>query len=532
MMTEHDAWWQTGIIYQIYPRSFLDSNHDGIGDLSGILHRLDYLQWLGMDAIWLSPINTSPMADFGYDVANYTDVDPIFGTLTDFTRLAQATHERGMKLLLDLVPNHTSDEHPWFVESRASRDNPRRDWYIWRDPAPDGGPPNNWWSRFGGPAWDYDAGTGQYYLHLFDPKQPDLNWRNPDVRAAMYDVMRFWLDRGVDGFRVDVIWMMIKDAQFRDNPENPDWTPSDPPWTKQEYRYSEDQPEVHEIIREMRQLVDSYGDRLLIGEIYLPVERLVHYYGTNLDETHMPFNFQLPLMPSWSAATTRDIIDAYEAAVPQGAWPNWVLGNHDIGRVASRIGARQAPVAQMLLLTLRGTPTCYYGDELGMQDVPIPQDIVQDPQGIRFPGYSRDPERTPMQWDASPHAGFSTVEPWLPVAANSTTRNVATQRDDPRSLLNLVRTLTHLRRDLPALQVGDYRSLDTGNDDIFAYVRSTPEQQLLVVLNFGADEQQLDLTTLSASGDLLCTTYLDQTGLRDLRQLTLRPDEGLLMRLR
>ncbi|GER92190.1 hypothetical protein KDW_63520 [Dictyobacter vulcani] len=282
------SWWQSGVVYQIYPRSFMDSNGDGIGDLAGIHQRLDYLQWLGVDAIWLSPIYPSPMADFGYDIADYTNIDPLFGTLQDFEVLLRETHKRNMKMILDFVPNHTSDEHAWFVESRASRENEKRDWYIWKDPAEDGGPPNNWTSFFGGSAWEFDNASGQYYLHMFDVKQPDLNWRNPRVRQAMYDVMRFWLERGVDGFRVDVIWMMMKDGQFRDNPNRPEWKPGDPPYARQEGIYTENQPEVHEIIREMRSLIDTYGERVFIGEIYLPVPLLMNYYGETLDEVHLP----------------------------------------------------------------------------------------------------------------------------------------------------------------------------------------------------------------------------------------------------
>ncbi|PLS77720.1 MAG: alpha-amylase, partial [Chloroflexi bacterium] len=427
-MTEH-LWWQTGIVYQIYPRSFMDSNGDGTGDLQGIISRLDYLHWLGVNAIWLSPIFPSPMADFGYDVADYVDIAPIFGTLADFDQLLHAAHERGLKIMLDLVPNHSSDEHPWFVESRSSRNNAKRDWYIWRDPGPTGGPPNNWQSFFGGDAWTFDPATGQYYLHLFDTKQPDLNWRNPAVRDAIYDAMRFWLDRGVDGFRVDVIWLLIKDEQYRDNPMNPAWKPGDPPHSRQEQVYMADLPEVHDIVREMRSLLDQYHERVLIGEIYLPVPRLMLYYGTNRDEAHLPFNFQLILLP-WDAQVVREAVDTYEAALPAGAWPNWVLGNHDQPRIASRVGLDQARVAQMMLLTLRGTPTCYYGDEIGMQNVPIPPHQMHDPQGKDDPAHSRDPERTPMQWDASANAGFTSGQPWLPVADNYTTVNVVAQRED------------------------------------------------------------------------------------------------------
>ena len=356
MMHAH-SWWQTGVIYQVYPRSFLDSNRDGIGDLPGIISKLDYLRWLGVDAIWLSPIYPSPMADFGYDISSYTAIHPLFGTLEDLDSLLHQAHQRNLKLILDFVPNHTSDEHPWFQESRSNRTNEKRDWYIWRDPAPDGGPPNNWTSRFGGSAWHFDEQSGQYYLHTYDVKQPDLNWRNPNVRQAMYEVLRFWLERGVDGFRVDALEVLLKDEQFRDNPMNPQWKPGDPPNTRQIGRYTEDLPGIHEIVREMRAILDHYGERVLIGEIYLPLARLIPYYGEQLDEAHLPFNFQFVTMPTWEAGAIRQVVDAYESALPQGAWPNWVLGNHDRSRIATRVGREQARLTQMLLLTLRGTPT-------------------------------------------------------------------------------------------------------------------------------------------------------------------------------
>src|SRR4051812_24948906 len=379
------SWWQTGVIYQIYPRSFQDSNGDGVGDLRGINQRLPYLAELGIDAIWISPIFVSPMADFGYDIADYTEIDPLFGTLEDFDALAAAAHQLGLEVILDLVPNHTSDRHPWFLESRSSRDNPKRDWYIWRDPAPDGGPPNNWLSEFGGGAWEYDATTGQYYYHAFLAAQPDLNWRNPHVRAAMYDAMRFWLRRGVDGFRVDVIWHLIKDDQFRNNPPNPNFRVGDPPIHAVIPLYTADRPEVQDVIAEMRGVVDEFSDRLLIGEIYLPVERLVAYYGRDLSGVHLPFNFAL-LSVTWNARQLAKLIDEYEAALPKGGWPNWVLGNHDKPRLATRIGLDQARVAAMLLLTLRGTPTIYYGEEIRMEQVPIAPEHVRDPFEMRVPG--------------------------------------------------------------------------------------------------------------------------------------------------
>ncbi|RYY40048.1 MAG: alpha-amylase, partial [Sphingomonadales bacterium] len=319
-------WWERAAIYQVYPRSFQDADGDGVGDLAGIERRLDYLVWLGVDAVWLSPIFPSPMADFGYDVADYVGIDALFGDFAAFDSLLAAAHDRGLKLLLDLVPNHSSDRHPWFVESRSSRNNPKRDWYIWRDPAPDGGPPNNWISDFGGPAWEYDEATGQYYSHAFLKEQPDLNWRNPDLRAAMLDVLRFWFDRGVDGFRIDVLWHMLKDAHFRDNPPNPDYDPGMGEMHKVRQLYSTDQPEVHEIAAEMRRIADDAGaegqDRLLIGEIYLPTERLMDYYGTeDAPEVHLPFNFQL-IDIAWEAHVLADAILNYEEALPAGAWPN------------------------------------------------------------------------------------------------------------------------------------------------------------------------------------------------------------------
>ncbi len=523
-------WWQTGIVYQVYPRSFMDANGDGVGDLRGIESRLDYLRWLGIDAIWLSPIFPSPMADFGYDVADYSDVHPLFGTLADFDALLAAAHERGIKLLLDLVPNHTSDEHPWFVESRSSRDNPKRDWYIWRDPAPGGGPPNNWQSHFGGDAWTLDPATGQYYLRLFDTKQPDLNWRNPEVRDAVYKAMRFWLDRGVDGFRVDVIWLLVKDAQFRDNPVNPDWTEGERPARRYIHQYTEDQPGMAEIIREMRTLVDSYDERVLIGEIYLPLTRLMAYYGENLDGVHLPFNFQLITLP-WDARVIREAVDAYEAALPPGAWPNWVLGNHDNTRIASRVGLAQARVAQVLLLTLRGTPTCYYGDELGMRDVPIPHELAYDPQEQFSPGFGRDPERTPMQWDTTVNAGFTVGKPWLPVANDYPTVNLEVERDDPTSMLALYRRLVDLRRATPALSIGSQRTLDAGHDDVFAYLREHEGTRVLVALNLGEDARTLDLDLVAGEGTTLLSTAPARAGGVDLTRLVLDANEGLVVRL-
>jgi alpha-glucosidase len=521
------SWWESGVIYQVYPRSFQDSNGDGIGDLAGIETRLDHLAWLGVDALWLSPIFPSPMADFGYDVSDYCDVDPIFGTLADLDRLVAACHERGLKVVLDYVPNHTSSEHPWFVASRSARDDPHRDWYLWADPVPDGGPPNNWLSVFGGSAWTWDEPTGQYYYHGFLAQQPDLNWRNPAVREAMYDVIRFWLERGIDGFRVDVLWHLIKDDRLRDNPPNPDWSAN----ATRSYDsllpvYSTDRSEVMHIVAEMRAVLDEYRDRLLIGEIYLPVERLVAYYGTDVRlGAHLPFNFQLVLLP-WQADTIGAAILGYERALPAHGWPNWVLGNHDRPRVASRIGPEQARVAAMLLLTLRGTPTLYYGDEIGMHDVAIPAGLQQDPARHEGPGWGRDPQRTPMRWHGAPGAGFSTGRPWLPIGDDLATLNVDAQRGDPRSILSLHRRLIELRRAEPALARGAWALLHA-QGDVLAYERSLPGRRLVVALNLGA-ERQVPEVELGRRARLLLTTYLDRDG-DELAGLTLRPKEGVIL---
>ena len=534
-------WWQTGVIYQIYPRSFQDSNGDGVGDLPGITQRLDYLSdTLGVDAVWLSPIYPSPMHDFGYDVADYCDIHPMFGTLADFDRLLEETHRRGLKMILDLVPNHTSDEHLWFLESRSRRDNPKRDWYIWRDPAADGGPPNNWLSHFGGPAWTFDEKTGQYYLHQFVKQQPDLNYRNPDVVEAMLDAMRFWLDRGVDGFRVDVIGLMMKDPDFRDEPLNPNWD-GVYPFTKLQHIYTANLPEVHHLIREMRKVLDSYDDRMMVGETYLPNDELMKYYGTtDMLECHLPFNFQL-ILAKWLASGVRKMVDDYEAVLPGDAWPNWVLGNHDQHRLATRVGPAQARVANMLLLTLRGTPTCYYGDELGMEDVAIPPEKIQDPPAVNQPEIAhivgRDPERTPMQWDDSPNAGFSdpkVEDLWLPIAANYKEVNVASELKDPHSFLNYYRRLLAIRKSTPALLWGDYSSHDLQSPEVqencFVYERRTEDQRVLVALNFSGQDQMLNLPG-SRKGRIILSTALDREEEVDLSGFTLRANEGCIIAL-
>lgn len=529
------TWWQRGIIYQIYPRSFQDSNNDGVGDLPGILSRLDYLQSLNVDAVWVSPIYPSPMLDFGYDVSDYTAIHPLFGSMQDFDRLLAEMHRRGLKLILDLVPNHTSWEHLWFLESRSSRENPRRDWYIWHDPAPDGGPPNNWQSHFGGPAWSFDKRTGQYYLHLFHESQPDLNYRNPQVMPAIQRVMRFWLDKGVDGFRVDVIWMMLKDEQLRDNPPSPRGDRLLP-------RYTRNLPGVHDLIRQLRSVVDEYEQRVMIGEIYEPVDVLAQYYGQD-DECHLPFNFHLIMQP-WRARAVRKHVEKYEAALPPSAWPNYVLGNHDQHRIATRLGSEQARVGTLMLMTLRGTPTWYYGDEIGMHDVPIPPELVRDPPAVLQPEKAdkvgRDPERTPMQWDASPNAGFCppASKPWLPVASDYGQNNVASEENDNTSMLAFFRALTALRRKEPALHGGAYQTLESNEPQVYSFLRSHPgTDSFLVVLNFSGTRYDLDLShahniTGTSQADQELGTDMQFSGPISLEKLSLGAHQGLLIRLR
>ncbi|HWH82178.1 MAG TPA: alpha-amylase family glycosyl hydrolase [Burkholderiaceae bacterium] len=537
-----DAWWRNGVIYQIYPRSFQDADGDGIGDLNGIRQRLGYVAALGVDAIWISPFFPSPMADFGYDVADYCDVDPRFGTLADFDALMAEAKALGLRVILDLVPNHTSELHPWFAQSRSSRSDPKRDWYLWRDPAEGGGPPNNWLSNFGGPAWTLDAPSGQYYAHMFLKEQPDLNWRHPEVRAAMYEVMRFWLRRGVDGFRVDVIYHLIKDDEYRDNPVNPAFVPGGDPAHRLLPEYTADRPEVQSIVLEMRRVLDEFGTpesaRVLIGEVYLPVQRLMNYYGMDaagvLRGAQLPFNFHL-IGADWQAQAIDRLVRDYEVALPAGAAPNWVLGNHDKPRIASRIGAGGARLAAMLLLTLRGTPTLYYGDELGMTDVPIPLAEVQDPFERRAPGHGlgRDPQRTPMPWRSdAPAAGFSTGRPWLRLGSDAPDLSVDRQQGDPHSMLHLYRQLLALRRRTAALHEGAWTPLGV-QGNVLIYARGDPPQRVVVLLNFSASMATVDVRRLPRVSPTPCiwlSTLLDRQGeVIGGDSTLLRPEEGLML---
>jgi alpha-glucosidase len=500
------AWWRSAVLYQIYPRSFVDFNGDGVGDLAGVTAQLDYLVKLGVDAVWLSPIYSSPMVDFGYDITDHCRIDPIFGTLEDFDQMLAGAHGRGLRVVLDFVPNHTSDRHPWFEQSRASRTNPRRDWYVWADPDDDGGPPNNWLSSFAaaGSAWTLDAITGQYYLHSYAVEQPDLNWANPAVREAMIGVLRFWLDRGVDGFRVDAVHRLIKDPTLAHNPPEVAQARTGLGEHARLLRHI-DQPGVHDVIRELRAALSDYEpEPLLLGEVGVAdPERWAAYYGDG-DELMLTLNFAFWSQP-WSAAAFHDVIAATTRLVPDGAWPVWALGNHDIMRLATRYdqdgrGPSRARLAAMMLLTLRGTPLLYYGDEIGMTNVAVPAGDAVDIDG-------RDAVRTPMQWSPGLNAGFTTAStPWLPVPdARFENDNVTDQQADPGSLWSLYHDLIALRRSTPALSDGESLLLPT-DGHVLAYRRAAARQCVLVALNFDHNPHSVSLPADLTGGQILLST--------------------------
>lgn len=488
------TWWRDGVIYQIYPRSFADANGDGVGDLAGITDRLDHLAWLGVDAIWITPITVSPDRDWGYDVADYIAVQPVLGDLADFDRLVADAERRNIRVVLDLVPNHSSDQHPWFVEAKAAKDSDRREYYVWADPKADGSPPNNWRSSFGGPAWTKDDASGQYYLHNFLPTQPDLNWWNEDVREEFDRILRFWFDRGVAGFRIDVCHAVVKDKELRDNPPA---EPGDHPYVfrfGQRKVYNAERPEAHDIFRRWRAIAEEYDPpRLLLGETYvLDVTRLRPFYGDG-DELQLAFNFVFLHSP-FTADGLRAIVDAAEEALPEPAWPVWAISTHDLPRVVDRWcdgWVERARVAVLVLLTLRGTPVLYYGDELGMADVPVPPEQRRDPVGTGAfdAGPGRDPCRTPMPWSPGPGGGFTApdTEPWLPLSAQAGV-TVEEQRADPHSMLMLTRDVILLRRAEPDLTLGDYASLPSAQG-IWAYRRG---ERFVVVLNMTDQAAEFD----------------------------------------
>jgi alpha-glucosidase len=491
-------WWQAGVIYEVYLRSFADASGDGVGDLAGVTSKLDYLaNTLGVDAIWLCPFYPSPQVDFGYDVSDFTAVDPVYGTFGDFDKLVQAAHGRGLRLIIDYIPNHSSDQHPWFTGSRSSQDHPKRDWYVWADPAPGGGPPSNWTSEMGGSAWQFDAATGQCYLRSFHPQQPDLNWRSAALREAMLGVLGFWLGHGADGIRIDVAHMLAKHPGFADNPvrEQPVRNLTDrqhPDFDTQEHLNDRLQPEVHEYLAMMRRVLDDWSlrtgrERVAMAEVeVMSWDRWRRFFGQRDDGIHLPFNFQL-IEADWSAAALAASIEGQEAALPLGAWPNYVLQNHDRPRLATRLGPQHVRNAAMLLLTLRGTPTLYYGEELGLADLPTAEDRWLDPLG-------RDESRAPMPWTSASGGGFGPggVSSWLAPYPDLGTVSVEAQLRDPGSVLNLYRSLIALRRATPALLAGRYETIRAA-DGCLCYLRSTDEQEVLVALNLGADDAEVGL---------------------------------------
>ena len=533
---EDFLWWRDGIIYQIYPRSFADSNGDGLGDLPGITGKLDYLADLGVDALWLSPIYPSPDKDFGYDVSNYVDIDPRFGSLVDFDLLISEAHRRGIHIILDLVLNHTSDQHPWFLESRSSRDNPKADWYIWGPPSPleeEGskmmvGAPNNWQSIFGGPAWTYVPERDQYYYHMFLPEQPDVNWHKPEVRQAILDVVRFWLNRNADGFRLDVFNMYFKDELLRNNPLKPGLRAFD----RQQHIYDCDHPEMIPLLRELRGILDAYPERYAVGETFISaVNKIIAYCGD--DMLHAAFNFEFTWSKFDPAQYVKHILSWEELYAKHGIWPNYVLGNHDVPRMARRHARSEddarIKVLMAMLLTLRGTPFLYYGEEIGMRDISLKQNEILDTPARRFwPAFKgRDGCRSPMQWDDSAYAGFTSKEPWLPVHPDYHARNVENQQANPDSMLNFTRKIIKLRREKPALHRGDFVLLTRQPKEALAYLRQTSEQSILVAMNFKDYPVSIPETS-PGKWNMLFSTFRTSTP-ANAQNLDLAPYEVLIL---
>ncbi len=500
-MTGNKLWWKNGIIYQVYPRSFQDTNGDGIGDLTGIIQHLDYLQELGVDAIWMSPINPSPDVDFGYDVSDYHTIDSKFGNLQDFERLLQEAHKRGLHIIMDLVLSHSSDQHRWFQESRKSKDNPYHDWYIWRDPAPGGGMPNNWASIFGGDAWEFDESRGQYYYHMFNKHQPDLNWRNPEVRSAMLDVFRYWLDKGVDGFRLDVFNNYYQDALFRDNPKSKGFSVRKVlrKFDAYDHVYDTNQPEMMGVVEDIRKIMDSYPERYVVGETFL-VDTVTArtYIGAN--GLHAGFDYAFCNAPFNARAYGKEI-QYWDALHGDEDWPNYFFNNHDTPRSTTRFAKGEGDAIPKLLLamqlTVRGTPYLYYGEEIGMRDITLTRSQIQDPVGKQYWPFNkgRDGCRSPMQWNAKHNAGFTTGEPWLPLNKDYTVRNVEAQASSPASILSFYKELIQLRRSHPALNAGKLVMVQVDNEDLLVYQRQAGDEKMLIVLNFSNQIHTYQLPT-------------------------------------
>lgn len=504
-------WWKGAVIYQVYPRSFQDSNNDGIGDLRGIINRLDYIEWLGVDAIWLSPIFKSPMKDFGYDISDYLDIDPMFGNLDDFKELLDKSHKKGIKVIVDQVYNHTSDKHEWFIESESSRDNPKSDWYIWVD-GKKGELPNNWFSYFGGPAWEWSEARQQYYLHLFVKEQPDLNWRNSEVVTAVMDSIKFWLDMGVDGFRFDVVNMYYKDERLRNNPKVAGRD------SKIEFHnyyriFDNDRPETLLAVEKINDLVNQYDERVTIGEVGSPMGTPTYFQYTMPGRLDMAFNFEFKEITDYSAKVYRDKILETEKTFQSVSWPSYVLGNHDSTRYPTRFKDekekdKMVQIMSTMLLTLRGTPFIYYGEELGMEDIEVPFEKMVDPEGVNFwpEAKGRDHERTPMQWDDGINASFSAVEPWLPLSDDYKENNVENQMKNPNSILNFYRKLIKIRKESDAIKFGTLELIDI-DDKVLSYIRKTENDENLIILNFSNHEIAIDHSILKKHLQIILSNY-------------------------
>ncbi len=531
--TLYMSWTSNAVIYQIYPRSFRDSDGNGIGDIGGIIEKIPYLTELGVDAVWLSPIYKSPQKDFGYDVEDYLDIDPIFGDINLFDKLVSKLHENGIKIIMDFIPNHTSSKHPWFVESKSNKENPKRDWYIWRD-GKENKPPNNWESVFGGSAWTFDESTNQYYFHAFDQQQPDLNFRNPDVKEAVLNIMRYWLERGVDGFRTDAVDFLFEEEHLKDEPLNPEYSPGFAEYTDRRllHIYTKKLPESIDLLKDFAHVVQEYEDRFLTTEpdpSTSALDEIMKMYKTVDWHSYHPFNFSLINLP-WLAAPHKEYIDEYEQRLDDHYIPCYVTGNHDKPRVITRIGPRQARNAALLLLTLRGNAFVYNGEEIGMSNRIIPKKFQTDTYDLRSPGLGlgRNGERTPMQWDDSTHAGFTDGQPWLPVALNYKKTNVEFERLDPKSFFNLYKNLITLKKSHPALSQGEYIPIDSPAENVFAYVRKHKETSLLILVNFDNSPKKI---AMNYSGKVVINTFLDKKAgnLIDLSNFTLRADEGIVI---
>lgn len=539
-------WWQTGVIYQIYPRSFQDTNNDGVGDLRGIIQRMDYLKDIGIKTIWLSPVYKSPMKDFGYDVSDYYDIDPLFGNLRDFDDLMRAADNRSLKVIMDFVPNHTSDLNQWFIDS-VNEVNGKENWYMWADPKANSPSsvetsyPNNWVSVFSGSMWTYNSARQQFYLHQFLKEQPDLNYTNPEVVQASYDILAFWLNKGVDGFRFDAIKHTFENPSLVDEVPNPNYRQGQPPYDSLIHNETTDFPPLHQLCKDWRKIIDKYSTsqkpRFAVGEIYDPIREIMKYYGTNGDEFNFPFNFFLLTLQDFTGTNVNKTVEDWMSLSPKCSWPNWVVGNHDNNRISKRRGNQYVRAVNAINLLLPGTPTTYYGEEINMQHVDIDLSQAKDPFALQNPTIyktvGRDPERTPMQWNSSANAGFTGagVTPWLPIANDSKTRNVANQLKESHSDLSWYKALVKLRSNTKSFQYPGYQAVKA-TKDVFAFLRFHDDDpsSYLVVANLGA-AATVDFSFVSEAGQVAVSSTFNRAGNVALANLELKAGEVLVFKI-